>query len=188
MKLNKIALALLVALIGLGAVLYTVTVTAGSITGTTASFGGSGGEVQMNASGITITAGTNAVNRYKFDNGSYIQGKVGADAILVLNSGSNGVWMQLNNGGLATLDANAFGPAAGNNNSHFDLGSSGGPWEDLHMAGIAYIGTLTNGPVCADNGNLLMCGAPAPDPELAALRRELDNLRAQVVELTGAVR
>lgn len=184
---NKTAAALFVAC-GVVAALFTVVVLAGSVTagninGVTATFGGSGGEVTLNSDGISIKAGTNMVNRYKFDNGSYIQGRIGNDAILVLNSGSNGVWMQLNNGGLAILDADAFAPAAGNGNSHFDLGSSGGPWEDLHMAGYAYIATLTSGTVCADNGTLLMCGAPAPDPELVALHRELADLRAQVAEL-----
>jgi hypothetical protein len=68
---------LFVVLVAFVVALYTITVRA-NITGVNISgsnvYGGSGNEVLLNSSGVTITAGSGTVNKVKWDNGSYIAG------------------------------------------------------------------------------------------------------------------
>jgi hypothetical protein len=129
--MKRIVLALYVlSLIALWFVAHTAarTVTGGSITGTTASFGG--GNVTMNSSGITITQGTGATQRLNFSDGSFVRSS--SDAIMVfsedlvyLASGTTG------GNSVLTWDGTKFFGG----NGHPDLGGSTNRWKDLYLNG-----------------------------------------------------
>lgn len=160
----------------------------GSITGITVAgstiHAGSGNEVTLDNSGITIVAADNAPNRYKFDNGSFIGGKVGSSDILVSSSAGD-IWWEIANGALIVFEADRLGPAPGNSPAaNLSLGASDAPWKDLHIDGFAYIGTLTDGPVCANGGALLMCG---DTPLQAVTQQRIAELEARLTALEAAL-
>lgn len=159
------------------------TVTAGTINGAEAFFGSSA-QVALNSNGITIVAADNAPNRYKFDNGSFIGGKVGSSDILVSSSAGD-IWWEIANGALIVFEADRLGPAPGNSSAaNLSLGASDAPWKDLHISGVAYIGTLTDGPVCANGGELLMCG---DTPLQAVTQQRIAELEARIEALEAAL-
>jgi hypothetical protein len=157
------------------------TITAGTITGVSATFGGSGGEVTLNSSGITITSGTDQQDRIKWDNGSLIEtfGSVlyleGSNAIALTTGIEEVRW---DGGQWTATDSD-------------DLGNNSSPWRKLYVNSVRVQGLDGGGnqDVCVDNsGDLYTCGAavPAPAPlaaHIAALEQEVAELRAQVQQL-----
>lgn len=123
-----------------GGVITGGSITGGSITGTTISGGtlyaGSGNEVTLNASGITLAAGTGAVNSVKWSNGALVRSFSSGTLLL---QAYDSVWSELANGCLMVHDWDAFGPANGNSSSNVHLGRSGGPWRDIYMNGDMYL-------------------------------------------------
>lgn len=90
------------------------TITAGSISGITATFGG--GAVTLDSNGVSITNGSGTVNKVKWSDGSYIYASSGIVAQ------SSGNWNLQTNGGSAqwTFNSSRLDPPGG-----ADLGSSG---------------------------------------------------------------
>jgi len=60
-------------------------VTAGTITGTTVTAGGSGGTATLDSDGLSITAGTGTRNKVKWDDGGFIYSNSGG---MVARSGN----------------------------------------------------------------------------------------------------
>ena len=158
------------------------TVTAGSVSGVTGTFG-SGNEVTLNASGISITSGTNASNYYKFNNTTAgLRYSAGGTADV---RGANGVVLISDAGSDVGWDGQKFFSLGSGDD---DLGSSSQPWRSLYLSDLAGAGTSRF--VCHDNNGKLYSSAgtcdgsaPAPADDVVALRQEVAELRALVAQL-----
>ncbi len=190
------------------------TVTAGTVSGVTVSgstvYGGSGNEVTLNSSGVTITSGNGAVNKLKFSNGAAI-GELSngylymyGASLSALQAGSR--WVGL---GASPV---AFSPDSA---GVVSLGDAAGDWNELYISPTtttsAYYPLVLNsnqvmsktdgsgGVDCSAGGQYVQtlsieagivtggtCAGPAPSPNadllarLAALEREVSELRAAV--------
>jgi hypothetical protein len=164
------------------------TMTAGSISGVTAVFG-SGGEVTLNSSGISITGGTATQNKIKWSDGTivrsngsgYLDAYANANITLWANQGSGGdilTWT-----GFA-LDGGAT-----------ELGTNTRRWSKLYAANARFTtlaGAGSNRFVCNDNNGDIYtsgttCDGSAPAAaQIAALEKELAELRGVVQQLAAS--
>lgn len=139
------------------------TVTAGSMTGVTAMFGGG---VTLNSSGITLTEGNGAVNQVKWTGGSAIYEFVAlnltATTDVVMSTGSGGAVIMNTN--------NQVRPQNGNTT---DLGASSAPWRIGYLRDITLgTGTITKSgwsgggdrALCVDNSGVVYAASGASCP------------------------
>jgi hypothetical protein len=122
------------------------TVTAGSISGITATFG-SGGEVTLDSSGMTLVAGSSygTRNQVKWNDGSFVYSvsddiTVSGDNAVVLDSNGYSLYWSHAGGGLYAASGHT-------------LGTSSLPWQSLDLADLA--GSGTNRFACHDNSGKL---------------------------------
>lgn len=148
------------------------TITAGSIAGVTAVFGPSG-EVTLNSSGITLVNGTGAPNKIKWNDGS------------TAYSSGDTLWFEVDDR-VAILAQNDIVLDPGRDGSGFvQINGSAGP----RITPFAGSGDLF---VCTNNSGDLyasatICAPPAPsaNTHVAALEREVAELRAAVQQLAS---
>jgi hypothetical protein len=123
------------------------TITAGSISGVSATFGG--GNVTLDSSGILFTAGTGTSNQVRWSDGTY----------LYSNGGS--LYIHGNSGSL-TLEAGSYGVVLGSGGFYSaddrNLGTATDPWAAFYVADRIYasgLPTATSGyPVVQTSGQL----------------------------------
>lgn len=126
-----------------------LTVTGGSITGTTATFGGN---VTLDSTGVKVNDGQAANDGYRFSGGGHMRGVTGA----VFITGSPSVLLVVPSAGDVRWDGTKLHPLA----SGKTLGGSSDPWDTVftnnsRIAGLAGSG---NRAVCAaPNGDLVIC-------------------------------
>ena len=164
--------------------LNAVSISGGTINGTTISGvtvsgstvnAGSGNEVVLNSSGITLTPGTGTNNKLKWSDGNAIL----SDSNSLQLSGLAGGHLYVRSNGDVAIEAGLDGSGA------VVLAASAPP----RVSNFSGLGSTNF--VCHDNsGNLYSSGttcdgsAPAPPAaEIAALRREIAELRAQLEAL-----
>lgn len=122
------------------------TVTAGSITGVTITAGGSGGDVTLNSSGITIQSGIALSQKIKWSNGAAVYG---ASNTLNLDSGdtvilrtSSSQW-QFNQGGSLTAHQNGS-----------TIGVSSNRWDTLYVINLNFTGSFYWGGFDSQNAGI----------------------------------
>lgn len=145
------------------------TLTGGVIDGVTVR-AGSGDEVTLDSSGISLTAGTGSTNSVKWTDGSAIRSS--GDTLSLLSDSS----INLLGGGSGTINLNV--PSG-----TIDLDSS--------TVNVSVLGSGTARFVCHNNGDLYSsattCDGSAPAPlEVAALQREVAALRAELAAMAAA--
>jgi hypothetical protein len=150
-------------------------VTAGSISGVTATFG-SGGEVSLNSGGISLNGGVGDNNKIKWSDGTRVFG-----------AGDGDLWLTTSGGVLQLVGSSGVNLTGGltvASNLHVASG-------ELRVAPFSGAGTARF--VCHDNdGDFYSSGgtcdgsapaAEAQDARIAALEREIADLRALLQQL-----
>lgn len=147
------------------------TLTSGTIDGVTVR-AGSGDEVVLDSSGVTLTAGTSSTNAVKWTDGSQIRSS--SDTLSILSDAS----------------INLLGSGSGTIN--IDV-PSGTILLDSSTINISVLGSGTARFVCHTNGDLYSsattCDGSAPLPQqVAALEKEVAELRSVVQQLLASQR
>jgi hypothetical protein len=158
--------------------------------------------VTLDSDGVTFTAGESNPNRVKWDNGSYIGGSssglsFSSPGILRFFSGSGSdVQFDMNGGVFRVLSANEIRLSA-NEFFLFDLPTYGTPADVNPVVIVGWtLRQKTNGfhgsaecfgvdNIEVERGIVVGVTCSAPQPDLAALRQELADLRALIAQLTA---
>jgi len=186
------------------------TITAGSISGVTATFGGGAGDVTLNSSGVSFTAGLGDPSKVKWDNGAYIGANasggaahlyfyapgpinfrpgtdmnfnmpVGGDFYII---GADEIRLQANQ--FYFFDLPNYGTAA-DVNPVIMVGST--MRQKTNGAHGTFCGFSSVNSIEIERGIVVgvTCSLPQPDAEVAALRREVADLRALIAALPATV-